>query len=87
MNPSKTPLRELIEAKIDEQWITWSHRHPNLAEAIDRTRLIDITVNRLRDDPAYLDAIHKMNQDEFRQNQAAEIIELAELWTRKVLFD
>lgn len=85
MNKSTTPLRDLIEAELDKHWLAWAKDHPHLADAIDRTRLIESTVARLRDEPAYLDAIRRADRDEQRLNEIAELTELVDRWVRRVL--
>ena len=85
MNTSPTPLRDLIQSKVDEHWLTWAHQHPHLAEAIDRTRLIDTTVDRLRDDPEFINAIQRCGLDEHQLAQAANVLNLADRLLRQVL--
>lgn len=85
MKTSPTPLRDLIQSKVDEHWLTWAHQHPHLAEAIDRTRLIDTTVDRLRDDPEFIDAIRRCGLDEHQLAQAANVLNLADRLLGQVL--
>lgn len=65
-DPCTTTLRTLIAGAIESRWAAWSQDHPNLAQAIDRTQLIDIAVTRLRDDPAFIQAMAQANLDEQR---------------------
>lgn len=57
-------LRELVETSVNMQWDAWASRHPNLARAIDRTKLVDATVERLRDEPALVAAMARADVDE-----------------------
>ncbi len=85
MTTARTPLRDLVEAKLDEHWLAWSHQHPHLAAAIDRTKLLDVAMDRLRDDPAFIEALKQADFDEHRLAQAAHLLNLADRWARQVL--
>jgi hypothetical protein len=78
-------LRDLIDKRIDSQWSTWSKAHPNLAEAIDRTRLIESSVELLRDDPDYLEAMRLAGLDEVKLAAAAGILDRADRVIRRAL--
>jgi len=78
-------LRDLIDEKIDGRWSRWSQKHPNLAEAIDRTRLIESTVELLRNDPDYIEAMRSADLDEARLTAAAQILDQADQIIRRAL--
>ncbi|MEM9417489.1 MAG: hypothetical protein AAGA25_00360 [Planctomycetota bacterium] len=80
-------LRGLVEAKLDEHWLTWSQNHPHLAAAIGRTRLIDLAVDRLRDDPAFIQAMQQASIDQHVLDRSSRLHQLIEEWTRRVLFN
>lgn len=61
---SVVSLRTLIAGAVESRWTAWSQDHPNLAQAVDRTQLIDMAVTRLRDDPAFMDAMAQAHIDE-----------------------
>ncbi|MEO1235553.1 MAG: hypothetical protein AAFX76_02065 [Planctomycetota bacterium] len=85
MSKPATPLRELVEGAIDRQWIVWSRDHPHLARAIDRTRLIDTTAERLAEDPDFRAAMHDADLDERRLVEAARLLAWAEGWIKRAL--
>ena len=78
-------LRELVEQRIDQQWSSWSKAHPNLARVIDRARLIDFTLERLRDDPAFIQAMRRADLDEQRLIEAGRLLTIAERVVGRVL--
>jgi len=82
---TRVPLRDLVETKLNEHWLTWSQKHPHLADAIDRTRLLDAAVERLRDDPAFVEALRQSDLDEHRLAEAAKLLDLADRWARRIL--
>jgi len=82
---STTPLRDLIEQRLDLRWQEWAGRHPHLAEVIDRTRLLETSVTRLRDDPAFLAAMRQADIDEAQMRTAMEVIELIDKWVGRLL--
>ncbi len=73
-----TDLKDLVRQRIDVQWDDWSHRHPNLAAAIDRVQLADSVVDRLRDDPAYVSAMQDASLDENQLLAAIRVLETIE---------
>jgi hypothetical protein len=78
-------LRDLIDEKIDGQWSQWSKAHPNLAEAIDRARLIESSVELLRNDPDYIEAMRSAGLDEAKLAAAASILNRADQIIRRAL--
>ena len=70
-------LHSLVGDKIDVLWSDWSTRHPHLARAIDRARLVETTVQRVRDDPEFIQAMRDAGLDEVKLNLAAGILERA----------
>lgn len=78
-------LRTLISDKIDVRWSDWSARHPHLAEAIDRARLVDSAVGLLRDDPQFVSAMRRADLDEARLADASRLLDLADQLIRRLL--
>ncbi|MEM9883141.1 MAG: hypothetical protein AAF800_09520 [Planctomycetota bacterium] len=83
--PEDSPLRELVAERLDRHWQAWAEDHPHLAAAIDRTRLIDAAVDRLRDDPDYRAAMRRADLDERRLAEAARVLSLAERGIARLL--
>ena len=71
-------LRTLIGEKIEARWSDWAPRHPHLAEAIDRVRLIEYTVHRLCEDPEFVAAMHEADVDGAGLTKASRLLERAE---------
>lgn len=71
-------LRDLISEKINIRWLQWSQKHPNLARVIDRTRLVESTVDRLRDDPRFIQAMRDADLDDAKLAAAASILDRAD---------
>ncbi|MEX0745362.1 MAG: hypothetical protein WD118_07140 [Phycisphaeraceae bacterium] len=69
-----TPLRDVIEKQLDVQWTQWSQKHPNLAAAIDRTRLVEATVHQVHDDPAFQRAMREASLDAAQLAAAAKLL-------------
>ena len=80
-----TTLRDLIADKIDHRWQEWASAHPNLAAVLDRTELVDSTVQRLRDDTDFRDAMRAADLDEAKLAAAARILEQAERWITRFM--
>jgi hypothetical protein len=78
-------LREVIEQRIEQQWPAWSKEHPNLARVIDRTRLVEVTVQRLRDEPAFIEAMRRADLDEQKLIEAGRVLAIAERVVGRVL--
>lgn len=78
-------LRSLISEKIHGRWSDWANKHPNLAEAIDRTRLVESAVERLRNDPEFIQAMRAADLDDARLAAAARILDRADQLIHQVL--
>lgn len=85
MNTRITPLRDLIERRLNVQWTSWAQSHPNLAAAIDRTRLVESTVHRVRDDPAFAQAMREADLDEAKLAAAARLLDRLDGLVRRAL--
>lgn len=81
----KTLLRELVAARLNRRWEEWSREHPHLARAIDRTHLIESTVERLRDDARFVQAMRDASLDEAQLAAAGRVIERIESIITRVL--
>ncbi len=78
-------LRSLISEKIDLRWSDWAEQHPNLAQAIDRTRLVESAVDLLREDPEFIRAMREADLDEAKLAFAARILDRADQFIRDAL--
>jgi hypothetical protein len=78
-------LRTLIGEKIEARWSDWAPRHPHLAEAIDRVRLIEYAVHRLREDPAFVAAMREADLDEAGLIKVSHLLERAEALIHHIL--
>jgi hypothetical protein len=80
-----TPLRDLIADRVGQRWETWSAAHPHLAAAIDRVRLVESAVARLRDDPEFTQAWAQAQVDEDKLGATLKLITLAERLIARLL--
>jgi len=78
-------LRDLIDERIDSRWSQWSKKHPNLAGAIDRARLVESSVELLRNDPDYIEAMRSAGLDEAKLAAAVGILNKADQIVRRAL--
>ena len=78
-------LRTLISERIDIRWSDFSTRHPHLADAIDRARLVDSAVDLLRDDPQFVSAMHGADLDEARLADATKLLGLMDQLVQRLL--
>lgn len=79
------PLRDLVAGRIDGRWDAWAKRHSHLAAAIDRTQLVESTVRRLRDDPAFAKALRRAEIDADRLGEVAQVLAMVESAVGRVL--
>lgn len=77
---SSTPLRDLVEQRLAGRWEDWARDHPALAAAIDRTRLIEQTVELVRDDPRFRAAMREADVDEAKLALMARMLEQIDRW-------
>ncbi len=78
-------LRSLINEKINGRWMVWAQKHPHLAEAIDRTRLVESAVELLRNDPDFIQAMRAADLDDAKLAAAARILDQADRVIRRAL--
>lgn len=78
-------LRTLISDRIDIRWPGWATRHPHLAQAIDRVRLVESAVDLLRDDPEFVGAMRSADLDEARLGDASKLLGLVDQLLRRLL--
>ncbi len=83
--PATTALRELVSARIHQRFDDWAKEHPHLARAIDRTKMIESAVTRLRDDPEFQQALREADLNEQQLMLASRALEVVERWVRRVL--
>ena len=70
----RTSLRQLIEARLNMRWSEWASSHQHLAQVIDRTRLLETTVQQLASDAQYQAALRQADLDEQTLAAAAEAL-------------
>ena len=73
-----TPLRDVIESRLDQRWEEFAAAHPSLAAAIDRTRLLDNAVQSMRDDPEFQALLTGADLDEAKLAAAAKAVAIIE---------
>ncbi len=78
-------LREVVAARLDENWAQFERMHPHLAAAIERTRLIESTVHRIAADPAYGQAVEAAAKDEAAAELLGKLSAIADRWLRIIL--
>ena len=80
-----TALRDLIAHSVGRHWDAWAQDHPHLARAVDRTHLIRTTVARLRDDPAFIEAMTRAGLDEATLRELERVVSLIDQAVWRVL--
>lgn len=70
-----TFLRDAITRRLDVQWMAFAQRHPHLASAIDRTRLLEQAVADLESDPALTAALGQAAVDQHALDQAERVLQ------------
>ena len=78
-------LRDVVEQRINQRWSAFVEAHPHLAAVIDRTRLVESAVQRLRDEPEFRAAMQEAGLDEAKLAAAARILERAEALAIRLL--
>ncbi len=80
-----TCLRDLVAQRLDKHWSDFAQAHPHLAEAIDRTQLIDLTIDKLEEDADFVAAMRQANIDHAALTTAVRLVDKAESWIRRLL--
>jgi len=78
-------LKDVVQKQLDQRWDAWAKAHPYLAAAIDRTQLVESTVQRLREDPQFIAAMQQAAVDEHTLAQATTVLDKAEQVIGKML--
>lgn len=78
-------LHELVEQRLDMRWNEFTEEHPHLAAAIDRVQLVETSVERLLDDPAYHQAIQAADRDQTVIGAAGQVIDVVDRWIGRLL--
>ncbi|MCC7408784.1 MAG: hypothetical protein IT442_11980 [Phycisphaeraceae bacterium] len=78
-----TSLRDVVSQKLAVRWEAWSADHPHLAAAVDRMKLIDSSVQSLRDDAEFREAMRQADLDEAKLAAAARVLEKVEGWVTR----
>lgn len=79
------PLRDLVQSRLGLRWPRFARDHPHLAEAIDRTRLIESGLQRLEEDAALRDAMRRADIDEAALAAALQVVERADSLLERLL--
>ena len=79
------PLRDLVQSRLNVQWPRFARDHPHLAEAIDRTRLIESGLQRLERDAALREAMRRADVDEAALAAAVRVVERADTLLERLL--
>lgn len=85
MTQTHKQLKDIVAAQLQIHWTQFQREHPQLAAAIERTRLIESTVARITDDPQYQHAMRLAAQDEGMQETVEKLTDLADRWLRGAL--
>ena len=80
-----TALRDLVNEKVAGRWDQWAQAHPNLAQVVDRTRLVDGLVDELQRHPDFAEALRQADEDDTCLTRAAEVVQFVERWVVKLL--
>ena len=78
-------LREIVEHRMGGRWSEFVQQHPHLAAAIDRTRLIETTVQHLEEDEHFVQAMREADLDGAKLRAATQVLERADRWLRRLL--
>lgn len=78
-------LRDVVEERLNERWAAFAEAHPHLAEVIDRTRLIESSVQRLQHDAAFRAAMREGGLDMAKLAAAQRALARAEALMVRVL--
>lgn len=78
-------LARLVADRLAVHWPSFAERHPHLARAISRITFIDVTVDRLADDPAFRRALAEAARDRATLAAAAEVAQVVDRWVRRLI--
>lgn len=78
-------LREMIAERVGVRWEQFASEHPNLAAAIERTRLVETGVRQLERDPAYQRAMEAAGRDEAVLAAAARLVGEVDKWVARTM--
>ena len=70
-----TAVRDLVSRRLNTRWERFAGEHPNLAAAIEPMKLVDVTVERLAEDPEYQQALEAAGQNEAVLAAAGRLVE------------
>lgn len=78
-------LRALIESRLDLHWPEFAARHPRLAAAIERTSLVEMTVDDLAAETAVRQALDAAARDQAMLVAAGRVVDLVDAAIRRLL--
>lgn len=84
-NLEREALERLVADRADVHWPAFAEAHPHLASAISRIVLVEVTVDRLADDPRFRRALDEAARDRSRLHAAAEVGDVVDRWVRRLL--
>ncbi len=71
---SGTGLHEIVAERLELNWDRFRQAHPKLAAAVERAELVEVSVDALREDPAYQRAMAQAGFDEATLAGALEVL-------------
>lgn len=78
-------LKDMIARRLDLRWSDFAEHHPQLAAAIERTRLIDLAVADLSRDAALRRALDSAAVDEATLRLAGQLSEAIDHWVGRAI--
>lgn len=82
---SSQSLANLVAARLELSWPTFRAEHPHLADAVERSVLVERAVADLADNDDYRSAMAQAHLDEQTLIAAAEVLSIIDLAARKTL--
>jgi len=75
-DPKVTAVRDLVSRRLNKRWERFAKEHPHLAASIEPMKLVDVTVERLAEDPEYRRAMETAGRDEAVLAAASQLVEI-----------
>jgi len=71
------PIDDIVSRAVGQRYDEWAAEHPSLAGVIDHMELSQQTAERLRETPAYWQAVNEYRQSRNEQTLLARLLDLA----------
>ena len=55
-------IQDHVSAAVKEEWKAFEEQHPNIAQFIDQSQLVQGAITALRDDPEFMEAVGQANE-------------------------